>query len=85
MIIIVLAALLVASLIAIVRLWHGLRFWKMIAQESQTSTTYWHQKYMAQIAPDPCQRTGQRSPVSVIREGPARWFDVEGEARGGYR
>lgn len=79
-IMLVLAALLLASLLAIALLWRRVRFWKLIANESQTSGVYWRQKYEATLCGD---YIGQRSPVSVEREGPSRWLDVERLARGG--
>ncbi len=85
MLTVIVAGLLGSALVIIQFLWRRVRFWKLIAQESQRSTTYWHEKYMAQIGLDPSTRIGQRSPVSVIREGPSTWLDVEREARGGYR
>lgn len=84
--IVILAALLVASLIAIALLWRRARFWKLIAQESQASSTYWRRLYEGQLCGDNIGYSGysgHRSSVSVLREGPSRWFDVEREARGG--
>lgn len=80
-----LATLLGSSLVIIQFLWRRLRLWKRIAEESQASSTYWYRKYQEKISPDFSARIGQRSPVSVLREGPSTWFDLEREARGGYR
>jgi hypothetical protein len=73
--ILVLAALLGSALVIIQFLWRRARFWKLIAQESQASAAYWRQQYEGHLC-------ASRSPVSVVREGPSRWLDVERLARG---
>jgi hypothetical protein len=78
----VLAALVVgiiSATIALLLLWRSARFWKLIAQESQASTNFWRRQYEGQLCGD---YIGQRSWVSVEREGPSQWVDVDGIARG---
>ena len=73
--IIVLVALLIASIAAFALGWCRARFWKRIARESQASATFWHRRYEAQI--------GYRPLLSVKREGASWWLDVEELTRGG--